>query len=73
MSDQVLFRNGLGEVTWFHLDGDEYIVTGVDTHGKRFKPIRTTSWMHANGINLYRGTKWLERNGRRYRIQKVWN
>lgn len=62
-----------GTAEWIHQDGDMYIATGVDTRGRRFKPIRSHLWAYINGINLYKGTKWLERNGKRYTIQKVWN
>lgn len=60
-------------VEWDHRDGDMYVATGVDTRGRRIKPIYSESWGHINCINLYRGTKWLERDGKRYRIQSVWN
>lgn len=62
-----------GNRTWHHLPGDQYIVTGIDTRGKRFKALRFDSWYHARCINLYRGNYWLLRNNRRYRIQSVWN
>lgn len=71
MDNPITIENG--KATWQHQDGDVYVVTGVDTRGIRFKPMRYSSWFWANGINLYRGTKWLERNGKRYRIQRVWN
>lgn len=61
-----------GTVEWEHLDGDVYVVTGTLTNGKRFRPIRTKLWAYANGINLYRGSKWLEREGKRYLIQRIW-
>ena len=57
---------------WTHQDGDTYVVTGVDTRGRRFK--RTfDSWRWAAGINLYRGSKWLVRDGKRRLIQRVCN
>lgn len=51
----------------------EYVITGVDTNGKRFKPIRTTNRMHAYGINLHRGSLWMVVNGHRRLIRRVWN
>lgn len=65
--------NKNGEVTWSHQHGDLYVVTGVDRNGKRLKARTFNSWLHARCINLYRGNKWLLRDGRRYRIQSVWN
>ena len=65
------FRDGT--CTWDHKDGDIYVATGVLVNGKRFKPIRSQHWHYISGINLYRGTKWLERDGKRYRIQSVYN
>lgn len=72
MNNPITYKND-GTAEWTHQDGDIYVVTGVDSRGKRFKPIHTTAWHWANGINLYRGTKWLKRDGKRYRIQRVWN
>lgn len=71
MSKAVEYINGAAH--WADEPGDVYVVTGVLPNGKRFKPIRTTSWQHAYSINLYRGTKWLERNGKRYKLQTVNN
>jgi len=39
-------------------NGVTYEVTGVDRNGKRFK-ICTDNHIHALGINLWKGTKWL--------------
>ena len=72
MSNPLTFRKD-GTVDWIHREGDIYVATGVDVWGKRFKPVRSELWACINGINLYRGTKWLERDGKRYRIQTVWN
>lgn len=66
-------HNSDGTASWIHQEGDMYVATGVDTRGRRFKPVRSYLWAYINGINLYRGTKWLERDGKRYRIQTVWN
>lgn len=61
-----------GTVSWDSQPDDSYLVTGVDTDGRRFR-IETGSWLHASGLNLYRGTRWLVRDGRRYRINAVFN
>ena len=50
-----------------------YIVTGTDPHGRRIMPIRTLNKMHAMNINLYNGSVWEERNGKRKRIKQVFN
>ena len=59
--------------SWEQQDGDIYVATGVDTRGKRFKAIKSKSWFHISCINLYRGNKWLQRDGKRYLIESVWN
>src|SRR5690606_7811962 len=66
MTKPVVIKRNNGEVEWEQKPGDLYVVTGVLANGQRFKPITTSSWRHANGINLFRGTKWLLRNGKRY-------
>jgi hypothetical protein len=58
---------------WIHQQGDRYVVTGVDTRGRRFTPIHTDNPVHADGINLYRGSLWGVRNGKRTLIRRVWN
>lgn len=67
----VFFREG--HAVWTELPGDSYVVTGVLTSGRRFPAIHCQDWRHARGINLYRGSKWLVRDGKRYLIQRVWN
>lgn len=58
--------------SWTHQHGDRYIVTGVDRNNRRFK--RTyADWCWAAGINVWRGSKWLERAGRRYLLVRVFN
>ena len=49
-----------GQASWFHNDQTKYVATGVDVDGKRFSTT-FSSWPHVNGINLYRGSKWIER------------
>jgi hypothetical protein len=57
---------------WTAKKGDKYHVTGVTTDGKRFKQVHE-SWAWASMVNLWRGTVWLVREGRRYRIKSVYN
>lgn len=48
------------------------MATGVDRDGKRF--VKTAKeWKWIAGINLWRGTKWLVRDGKRYVISKHYN
>lgn len=67
-SKQSPIQNGSWEVK----ENDTYAVTGVTTAGERFTH-STTSWAHASGINLWRGSKWLVRDGKKYLIQRVYN
>lgn len=65
-----------GEVSWEHRPGDRYLVTGVlyrtGNGGKRFRA-EYYYWEHVRGVNLWRGSKWLIRDGKRYLICKVRN
>lgn len=58
--------------SWLQEPGDKYVVTGVDTTGRRFS-ITCGSWFYARGVNVWRGTKWLKRDGRRSLICRVSN
>ena len=50
-----------------------YHITGVDRFGKRFK-IVTDNCIHAEGINVWRGTKWeVMADGKRKVIARIWN
>jgi hypothetical protein len=49
-----------------------YVVTGVTVQGKRFR-IHTDNLMHAQCINLYRGSVWAVIDGKRKLINRVWN
>lgn len=60
-------------ITWTHQTGDVYHVTGILQSGRRFKCIVTDNPHHALGINLYRGTVWVMRNGKRTLVKRVWN
>ena len=59
--------------TWYHETGDKYHVTGVDRDGKRFKPMVYDNYHYASAINLWRGSVWLVRNGKRHLVKRVWN
>ncbi len=61
-----------GTATWVQKAGDQYDVTGVDRSGKRFS-MRYCSWMHASGINLWQGSRWLLRDSKRHLISRVYN
>lgn len=61
-----------GKATWAHQKGDTYIVTGRDREGRRVSR-SFTSWGMASCINIWHGSKWLERDGRRWLIQRVCN
>ena len=60
-----------GKAVWAACEGDSYLITGTDLRGKRFK--REGSWFTVSCINAYRGTRWLVRAGKRYKIQTVTN
>ena len=49
-----------------------YLVTGVDTSGKKFS-FRHSNVYQAVGINLYNGRVWKIVNGKRILIKKVFN
>lgn len=58
--------------TWTHQTGDAYLVTGTDRDNKKFR-MEFKDWPQAQGINVWRGTKWLIRDGKRYIIQRIYN
>ena len=61
-----------GTVEWVRQDGDQYLVTGVDRNGKRFRR-GFPSFHMARCLNAWQGNIWLVRDGRRYRIQRINN
>lgn len=67
-----LERNPDGTVSWTAEPGDRYLVTGTTPDGRRFKQVHST-WRMACGINLWRGRKWLLRDGKRHLINRTWN
>lgn len=65
-------RSQNGYLQWNHLPTDQYMATGVDRNNKRVK-IVSDNYDYIRGLNLWRGTKWLVRNGKRHRIETVFN
>lgn len=52
--------------------GDSFVVTGVYYNSsKRFEPIHSETFWYANAINLWKGSVWLVRNGKRILIKRV--
>ena len=72
MSYNTPFENIGTSKVWDHKEGDNYLVTGVDRNGKKFRFVYD-NWPQARGINLWKGYKWLVRNGARYLINRVSN
>jgi hypothetical protein len=62
-----------GTINLSHQAGDCYEVTGVLVNGRWFKVIKTTNPMHALGINLWHGSVWHVRDGKRYLVKRVVN
>ena len=64
-------RTDNGETIWIQEPGDLYLITGKYVHSsKRFRKIYQ-DWNHVKYINMWAGTKWLLRAGRRYKITTV--
>lgn len=61
-----------GVTSWDVHPNDKYLVTGVDRSLKRFR-MESTNFSFLRHINLWRGTKWLIRNGKRFKISTVYN
>jgi hypothetical protein len=61
-----------GKKNWVHIQGDVYVVTGIDCSRIRFQ-VFTQNWLHAKSINVFRGTRWLLRGGKRWMIERVFN
>lgn len=61
-----------GTISWDSMQGDCYLATGVTRDGKRFRT-SSADYRFIRCINLWRGTKWLVRNGKRYKLQSVYN
>jgi hypothetical protein len=58
--------------TWTHQEGDKYLVTGIDREGKRFY-LLYNYWHVAKAINVWKGSRWLIRDGKRVLIQRIYN
>jgi hypothetical protein len=56
-----------------HQRGDTYHVTGTLVNGRRFPPIVTRNPIHALGINLWHGSVWQIRDGKRHLVKRVSN
>lgn len=51
-----------------------YVVTGVLVNGRRFRPITTNFYLHADSINLWCGSVWeVFTDGTRRLIKRVSN
>lgn len=61
-----------GQATWLPRSGDMFVVTGTRCDGQRFT-LTVKSWAHARAINVWRGSKWLLRDGKRWLIQRINN
>ncbi len=72
MTANPISYNSDGTCSWVHQPGDLYVVTGTTRDGRRFRQVHAT-WGMARGINLWNGTKWLFRDGRRFRISRTIN
>ena len=59
--------------TWTHQEGDTYVITGRNVKGKRFAPILFSNPNLIRCYNVYRGTCWLVRDGKRIRVQTWYN
>lgn len=70
MSNPIEMHNG--EASWVQVAGDQYLATGKDRNGKRFR-IMSRLWSYIDGLNLWNGTKWLIRNGKKYKIKSIKN
>lgn len=60
-----------GKNSWQPEEGDFYLCTGVDRAGRRFKV--SGAWGHVSCINVWQGSFWLVRAGKRFLIQRVYN
>ena len=54
-------------------DGDKFVVTGKFKNNKNFKAMTFSNWRQAQCINLWRGNRWLLRDGKRTLIESVYN
>lgn len=59
-------------MSWTPQKGDKYVITGITITGQRFRRIHD-NWFYARNINLWRGSYWLLRDGKRKLINRVFN
>lgn len=65
----IIQTNADGTKTWFHTAGDRYQVTGIDRNSRRF--VKTyDNWFWARAINMWHGSRWLLRDGKRILISR---
>lgn len=57
---------------WNEREGDRYVVTGTDHSGRRFKRIYN-NWVVADCINIWNGSIWLLRDGKKHLITRKKN
>lgn len=62
-----------GRVSWLPKEGDSYLVTAIDKYGKRLPSVKCATWAYANMLNVWKGRKYLVRDGKKYLIQEVNN
>lgn len=72
MASSPIVRAQDGSTHWINQAGDTYLATGTTPRGQRVR-VSNPSWQHIRGINLWRGRKWLVRNGKRHLITTVHN
>lgn len=61
-----------GQIYWTHKPTDSYLATGKDINGKQFK-IASPNYNYVSRINIFNGSIWLVRNGKRIRIRHITN
>jgi len=55
-------------------EGDKFLVTGLlYNSNRRFKAMTFNNWAQARSINLWRGSRWILRNGKRILVETVYN
>ena len=70
--NKVVEKLANGSSAWVQQAGDLYLATGVTADGKRFR-VSNVSWRYIQSINLWKGSRWLVRGGKRYLIDRVTN
>jgi hypothetical protein len=71
--EAIFTREADGSVAWEAMPGDRYEITGTDRDGRRFTLGPYERWQHARCYNIWRGTFWLVRGGKRHAIMRVTN